>query len=44
MVEKIKVDELKMKAELVARVFGAFENHVPVKKTSVQSMIQRNLW
>ena len=46
MVEKMKVDELKMylrlrglkvigkKAELVARVFGAIENHVPVKKTA----------
>ena len=46
MVEKMKVDELKMnlrlrglnvtdmKAELVAPVFGAIENHVPVKKTT----------
>ena len=46
MVQKMKVDELKMylrlrdlkvsgkKAELVARVFAASENHVPVKKTA----------
>ena len=46
MVQKMKVDELKMylrlrdlkvsgkKAELVARVFAASENHVPAKKTA----------
>ena len=46
MVQKLKVDEFKMylrlrdlkvsgkKAELVARVFAASENHVPVKKTA----------
>ena len=46
MVQKMKLDELKMylrlrdlkvsgkKAELVAQVFAASENHVPVKKTA----------
>ena len=46
MVQKMKVDELKMflrlrdlkvsgkKAELVARVFAASENNVPLKKTA----------